>query len=143
MTGGASCAGKCRPKNFVIWPSVSKLFLGQRVNDNADQLSGQMNDILLAQDYQDLTGQVIKKVTALVADVENNLLKLVLMASHVDRFAGIHHDREQLRSEQEQQKEPSGVKVRRSMPISVKTWCPVRTTSMICYPVWDSREHAE
>jgi chemotaxis protein CheZ len=66
-----------------------------------------MNDILLAQDYQDLTGQVIKKVTALVADVENSLLKLVLMASHVDRFAGIHHDREQLRSEQAQQKEPS------------------------------------
>ena len=81
-------------------------FLGQSQH-NADQLSAKMNDILLAQDYQDLTGQVIKKVTALVADVENSLLKLVLMASHVDRFAGIHHDREQLRSEQAQQKEPS------------------------------------
>ena len=71
------------------------------------KVAGHLNDILLAQDYQDLTGQVIKKVTALVADVENSLLKLVLMASHVDRFAGIHHDREQLRSEQAQQKEPS------------------------------------
>lgn len=83
-----------------------ELFLARSERDS-QKLSGHLNDILLAQDYQDLTGQVIKRVTQLVTEVEGNLLKLVLMASHVDRFAGIQHDHEALRAEQEQQKEPS------------------------------------
>ncbi|MGL4318581.1 MAG: protein phosphatase CheZ [Pseudomonas sp.] len=83
-----------------------ELFLARSERDS-QKLSGHLNDILLAQDYQDLTGQVIKRVTQLVTEVESNLLKLVLMASHVDRFAGIRHDHEALRAEQEQQKEPS------------------------------------
>ncbi|MDG9927107.1 MULTISPECIES: protein phosphatase CheZ [Pseudomonas] len=83
-----------------------ELFLARSERDS-QKLSGQLNDILLAQDYQDLTGQVIKRVTQLVTEVEGNLLKLVLMASHVDRFAGIQHDMDELRAEQEKQKEPS------------------------------------
>ncbi|MDE1164285.1 MAG: protein phosphatase CheZ [Pseudomonas sp.] len=71
------------------------------------QVSGALNDILLAQDYQDLTGQVIKRVTQLVTEVESNLLKLVLMASQVDRFAGIEHDHAQLREEKNQEKHPT------------------------------------
>ena len=67
-------------------------------------VSANLTDILLAQDFQDLTGQVIKRVTQLVTDVESNLLKLVLMASQVDRFAGIEHDREALRAENNSQK---------------------------------------
>lgn len=67
-------------------------------------VSGHLTGILLAQDYQDLTGQVIKRVTQLVTDVESNLLKLVLMASQVDRFAGIEHDRDALRAENNSQK---------------------------------------
>jgi chemotaxis protein CheZ len=83
-----------------------ELFLARSERDSS-KLSGHLNDILLAQDYQDLTGQVIKRVTQLVTEVESNLLKLVLMASQVDRFAGIQHDHEQLRAEQEKLKEPS------------------------------------
>lgn len=83
-----------------------ELFLARSERDGA-KLSGHLNDILLAQDYQDLTGQVIKRVTQLVTEVESNLLKLVLMASQVDRFAGIQHDHEALRAEQEKLKEPS------------------------------------
>ncbi|TRX74425.1 protein phosphatase CheZ [Pseudomonas mangiferae] len=78
-----------------------------RSQRDSEQLSARLNDILLAQDYQDLTGQVIKRVTKLVTEVESNLLKLVLMASQVDRFAGIQHDHEQLRVEQEMQQGPS------------------------------------
>ncbi|MEB0206696.1 protein phosphatase CheZ [Pseudomonas sp. CCC3.1] len=70
-------------------------------------VSSNLTDILLAQDYQDLTGQVIKRVTQLVTDVERNLLKLVLMASQVDRFAGIEHDRDALRAENNAQKNPA------------------------------------
>ena len=83
-----------------------ELFLARSERDGV-KLSGHLNDILLAQDYQDLTGQVIKRVTQLVTEVESNLLKLMLMASQVDRFAGIRHDHEELRSEQEKSKEPS------------------------------------
>jgi chemotaxis protein CheZ len=81
-------------------------FLARSERDSA-KLSGHMNDILLAQDFQDLTGQVIKRVTQLVTEVESNLLKLVIMASSVDQIAGIEHNHELLRAEQEQQKMPS------------------------------------
>ncbi|WP_263139335.1 protein phosphatase CheZ [Pseudomonas sp. RIT-PI-AD] len=78
-----------------------------RSQRDSEQLSAKLNDILLAQDFQDLTGQVIKRVTKLVTEVESNLLKLVLMASQVDRFAGIQHDHEELRAEQEKLQAPS------------------------------------
>ena len=79
----------------------------QRSESDATAISAHLNDILLAQDYQDLTGQVIKRVTALVTDVESNLLKLVLMASQVDRFAGIQHDPESLLNEKNTEKDLS------------------------------------
>src|SRR5690606_28462837 len=83
-----------------------ELFLANSERDSG-KLSGHLNDILLAQDYQDLTGQVIKRVTQLVTDVESNLLKLMLMATQVDRYAGIEHDQEALRAEKQQEKNPS------------------------------------
>ncbi len=55
----------------------------------AGVLSGNFSEITLAQDYQDLTGQVIKKVITLVHDVEDRLVDLVRMASKVDRITGI------------------------------------------------------
>lgn len=67
------------------------LFLSSSQRDSS-KLSANLNDIMLAQDFQDLTGQVIKRVTQLVTEVESNLVKLVLMASDVDRFAGIQHE---------------------------------------------------
>jgi chemotaxis protein CheZ len=78
-------------------------FLSRSSTDNR-AVSSNLNDILLAQDYQDLTGQVIKRVTQLVTEVESNLLKLVLMASQVDRFAGIEHDRAAMLAEKDPQK---------------------------------------
>jgi chemotaxis protein CheZ len=78
-----------------------------RSETDARQVSGHLNDILLAQDFQDLTGQVIKRVTQMVTEVESNLLKLVLMASQVDRFAGIQHDHQQLRDEKDKEKHPT------------------------------------
>jgi chemotaxis protein CheZ len=83
-----------------------ELFLAHSERDGA-KLSSHLNDILLAQDFQDLTGQVIKRVTQLVTEVEGNLLKLVLMASQVEQIAGIDHNYEVLRAEQQKQKEPS------------------------------------
>lgn len=58
---------------------------------NAHRLKAQLSDIVLAQDFQDLTGQVIHKVATLAKDVESRLLQLVVMAGQVDRLTGIEH----------------------------------------------------
>jgi chemotaxis protein CheZ len=70
-------------------------FLDQ-VNGNAQTLSSQLSDVLLAQDFQDLTGQVIQKVTALVKEVETSLVNMISMASKVDHLAGVVHEIQQL-----------------------------------------------
>ncbi|MBU6949860.1 MULTISPECIES: protein phosphatase CheZ [unclassified Hahella] len=59
---------------------------------NSDKVYTNLSEILLAQDFQDLTGQVINKVTGLVKEVEVNLVKLVAMAGKVDRITGIQHE---------------------------------------------------
>jgi chemotaxis protein CheZ len=58
---------------------------------NTKKLNGNLNEILLAQDFQDLTGQVIQKITTMVTDVESRLVGLVAMAGHVDQMTGIKH----------------------------------------------------
>ncbi len=57
-----------------------------------EQIKNEFSEILLAQDFQDLTGQVIHKVIDLVRDVEKRLVSLVAMAGHVDRITGIQHN---------------------------------------------------
>ena len=67
---------------------------------NYELLQSHFTEILLAQDYQDLTGQVIYRVTSLVRDVESSLLKLVTMASHVDQMTGqLEHSVEQTKDD--------------------------------------------
>ncbi len=44
---------------------------------DAAQLHASLSEVLMAQDFQDLTGQIIRKVIALVQDVEQKLVKLV------------------------------------------------------------------
>ena len=43
-----------------------------------------------------------------ITELEGDLLNLVLMAGQVDRVAGIQHDRDELRAEQEKQKQQKG-----------------------------------
>lgn len=71
---------------------------------DSDELSKNLNEVLLAQSFQDLTGQVIKRVTTLITDMEASLLKLVVMASTVDRVAGIEHAPEELKRAIDKQK---------------------------------------
>lgn len=44
----------------------------------ADQTNAQLLEIMMAQDFQDLTGQVIKKVVALAQTLEEGLVKVLL-----------------------------------------------------------------
>jgi chemotaxis protein CheZ len=55
-------------------------FLGTTETKSAD-LKSKLNDVLLAQDFQDLTGQIIKRVITLVEDVEANLVNLIKLSS--------------------------------------------------------------
>ncbi len=65
---------------------------------DSDKVYGNLSDILLAQDFQDLTGQVINRVTGLVKEVEENLVNLVKMAARVDEITGTVYVAEQQQS---------------------------------------------
>ena len=81
---------------FRVLAKRIEAFLSRSLHDS-DQLSTNLNEIMMAQGFQDLTGQVIKRVMALIADIEANLVKLCVMAGQVDRVAGIEHSTEDLR----------------------------------------------
>ncbi|MFP3977970.1 MULTISPECIES: protein phosphatase CheZ [Marinobacter] len=72
-----------------LYGRIDAFFLS--VTNDADTLYNGLSEILLAQDFQDLTGQVIQRVTALVKEVEEQMLSLVVMASHVDQLTGTVH----------------------------------------------------
>jgi chemotaxis protein CheZ len=82
------------------------VFLGKMVSQS-DKVYRNLSDILLAQDFQDLTGQVIKRVTGLVKEVEENLVNLVVMAGRVDKITGTQHATKN-KDESEQQKLEEG-----------------------------------
>jgi chemotaxis protein CheZ len=48
-------------------------------SQQSEQVSSQMLEIMMAQDFQDLTGQVIKRVLSMAKDMESHLLDFLLM----------------------------------------------------------------
>ena len=57
-----------------------------KTGKEAGDLHTLLTDVLLAQDYQDLTGQVIRKVITLVHDVEENLVEMIKMFGGVESY---------------------------------------------------------
>ena len=60
------------------------VFLCHRIDDllkktasDASDLSNQLNEILMAQDFQDLTGQMIQRVVGLITEVEDKLVEFL------------------------------------------------------------------
>jgi chemotaxis protein CheZ len=49
---------------------------------NTQALHERLSDVLIAQAYQDITGQIIRKVIELVNDVEEKLVELVRLSGH-------------------------------------------------------------
>ena len=71
-------------------------FLTQ-VQRNSNALHSNLSDVLMAQDFQDLTGQIIRKVINLVHDVEEKLVKLVrITGGKMERDSKNHIDPHQL-----------------------------------------------
>jgi len=52
----------------------------EQVRQDSGSISGQLNTILMAQDFQDLTGQVIRRVIEVVTDAEQRLVELIRVA---------------------------------------------------------------
>lgn len=59
-----------------------------------ERLNKSLQDILLEQGFQDLTGQVLKRVIGLMGDVEKDLVELVRMAGQVEEITGLAHPAE-------------------------------------------------
>jgi chemotaxis protein CheZ len=62
-----------------LFKQVDQFFL--KTKEDTHFLENNLTQILMAQDFQDITGQVLKKVIALVRDVEENLVELVKIAA--------------------------------------------------------------
>lgn len=72
-----------------------------RIDDFLDQmgtgtevLNASLQEIILEQGYQDLTGQVLKKVIGLISDVEKELVNLMRIACQVEEVTGLASDNE-------------------------------------------------
>ena len=50
------------------------------VTNNADTIHANLSEMMMAQGFQDLTGQILKQVISLVEEVEDNLVRLVKVA---------------------------------------------------------------
>ena len=86
-----------KPEEFRVLTATMGVFL-TKLCDDSDKVYANLSEILLAQDFQDLTGQVINRVMGLVKDVEHSLVDLVRMAGKVDELTGTVHKIEQKES---------------------------------------------
>ncbi len=68
------------PKTEKEKMAAVREFLGEAQN-HCDQSRSMMTDIMMAQDFHDLTGQVIKKVADIAHNVEQQLVQLLLDTS--------------------------------------------------------------
>jgi len=50
------------------------------INDESNKVKEIMTDIMMAQDYQDITGQMIKQVINMVQEIEEKLVRLVAIS---------------------------------------------------------------
>jgi len=66
----------------------------EKLDVSTNKLNENLQNIILEQGFQDLTGQVLKRVIGLVTEVESNLVSLVRIAGQVEDVVGIEADNE-------------------------------------------------
>lgn len=69
--------GKMSVEDFRLLATDSKAF-AMNVIDATDTEKARLLDIMMAQDFQDITGQLIKKIVAITQKVEHELAQLLL-----------------------------------------------------------------
>lgn len=55
------------------------------VEASTERIDQHLTDIMMAQDFHDLTGQVVAKVVSLASDLEDSLVKLLLQAAPAEQ----------------------------------------------------------
>ena len=85
--GASDLDYKLSEKTGITEPSgmlgKTKVFLAM-TKENASTLRGYLTEVLMAQEYQDITGQIIKKVIDLVQEMEDNLVRLIKLTGHAN-----------------------------------------------------------
>jgi len=70
-------AGRMEVEEFKVHAEKTRAFLSG-LPERTSQASALFTDIMLAQDFHDLTGQVISKIVGIAENLENQLVKLLL-----------------------------------------------------------------
>jgi chemotaxis regulatin CheY-phosphate phosphatase CheZ len=110
-----------------LWPERAATFL-ERTRADADVLRGNLTQLLMAQGYQDITGQIIRSVISLVDELEQVLGKLVRLPKATKSRASC------VRCGPSRSWERGlGPQVR---GLESATPCPARTTSTRCCRRW-------
>jgi chemotaxis protein CheZ len=65
-------------------------FVGD-VESATERIDRHLTDIMMAQDFHDLTGQVVAKVVALASDLEDSLVKLLVQAAPPEAQKVVEH----------------------------------------------------
>ena len=71
----------------------TRLFMAE-TQGKSDATNAQLTEIMMAQDFHDLTGQVINKMTGLIQNLEGQLLKFVIESAPADKLAELDRDLE-------------------------------------------------
>lgn len=71
-------ANKMGVEDFKLLASETRSFVKNAVPQRTAATKEQLMEIMMAQDFQDLTGQVIKKVIALAQDLESQLMSVLI-----------------------------------------------------------------
>ena len=71
-------ANKMSVEDFKLLAGETRAFLKSAVPQRTMATKDQLMEIMMAQDFQDLTGQVIKKVVSLAQDLESQLMSVLI-----------------------------------------------------------------
>ena len=71
-------ANQMSVEDFKLLAAETRAFLKNAVPQRTVATKEQLMEIMMAQDFQDLTGQVIKKVVALAQDLESQLMGILI-----------------------------------------------------------------
>ncbi|MBU1364277.1 MAG: protein phosphatase CheZ [Gammaproteobacteria bacterium] len=71
-------ANEMSTAEFKLLAADTRLFLNQQLPDKTRATHAQLTEIMMAQDFQDLTGQVIKKIVGLAHELESGLMTVLI-----------------------------------------------------------------
>ena len=76
--------GACVQGLLDMTPRPDAVALGAQIEGQLQRIDARLSDIMLAQDFHDLTGQVMRRVAQLASEMEASLVTLLLQAAPGD-----------------------------------------------------------